>query len=534
MPGTLICSNRSATANNRRPPADAVPRLGAPERQQPMGRIGTALASAGILFAGLALGFGPAAGPAVAKDLTDRSVPAQAPQVSGALQASGAPQVSQPAPASQSAPAGLVLSTADVTVDKGDTLAKLLAAQGVPPDNRRAVLAAISDIFDPASLQAGSRLRLTFAPATAANAGGNVTSGGAALGAHAGGAGTSSSGASAVPTRLVETVELMSGDTTSLTVHIDAARPVSDQDIAHALRGHSAGQLSKASIWTANRQPDAGAADQRQTASAVPEDDGQFTVRHVTGSVGKNLRTALLAEELPSPLADEIILGFKAGPGQRPTLHDTATFEVIYEGVQRDGKLDEPQLRYAMLDDGGKTRRIYRYQTDDQTTTLMQADGHGVALLDLGKPLQIDARITSPFGWRIHPVFGDRRFHEGVDFGAPTGTPVVAASDGVVEDIGWRGNYGKYIRLRRDGHLATAYAHLSGFARGLQRGSAVKRGDIIAYVGRSGVATGPHLYYEVLVDGKRIDPMKTPSVPVNLTGQQLAEFQRYVETTPEE
>ena len=425
-----------------------------------------------------------------------------------------------------------MLSTADVTVDKGDTLARLLAAQGVPADNRRAVLAAISDIFDPASLQPGSRLRLTFAPPPA-DAAGTPT---------------------AAPARLVQTVELMSGDSTSITVHIDAPRPVSEQDIAHALRGHGAGQPSaeqsssgqpsaqpspgqpaKASIWTASHLPEAGTtADQRQTSSLAPEDDGQFIVRHVAGTVGKNLRTALLAEELPPSLVDEIMLGFKAGPGQRPALHGTASFDVIYEGVQRDGKLDEPQLRYAMLDDGGKTRRIYRYQTDDQTTTLMQDDGHGVALLDLGKPLQIDARITSPFGWRIHPVFGDRRFHEGVDFGAPTGTPVVAASDGVIEDIGWRGNYGKYIRLRHDGRLATAYAHLSGFARGLQRGSTVKRGDVIAYVGRSGVATGPHLYYEVLVDGKQIDPLKPTAVPVNLTGQQLAEFQRYVETTPEE
>src|SRR5262249_50705672 len=173
-------------------------------------------------------------------------------------------------------------------------------------------------------------------------------------------------------------------------------------------------------------------------------------------------------------------------------------------------------------------------ETEDQTT-LMQEDGHGVALVDLGKPLRIDARITSPYGWRIHPVFGDRRFHEGVDFGAPTGTPVVATSDGVVEDIGWRGNYGKYIRLRHDGHPATAYAHLSRFAAGLQRGSTGERGGVIAFVGRSGVATGPHLYYEVLVDGKQIDPMKSvPAVPVSLTGQQLAEFQKYVETTPEE
>jgi len=149
--------------------------------------------------------------------------------------------------------------------------------------------------------------------------------------------------------------------------------------------------------------------------------------------------------------------------------------------------------------------------------------------------LRIEAKITSPYGWRIHPVFGDLRFHEGVDFGAPKGTPVVATADGTIEDIGWRGNYGEYIRVRHDGHLATAYAHLAGFARGMHRGTEVKRGEVIGYVGRTGVATGPHLYYEVMIDGKRIDPMKTPPVmQVSLTGTQLAEFEKFVETTPQE
>jgi|GEM_PF-1615150 len=475
--------------------------------------------SVGLLVAGACGVLGTASGAmvqgAMAKDLGDR-FPATAPSAAA-----------QPAKNA----GGLIVSMANVTADKGNMLDRLLAAQNVPADNRRAVLAALSDMIDPASLPAGSRLRLTFAPADDATAGS--------------------------ATRLVQTVEVTTGDTTSLMVHIDAARPVSDQDVAKALQARSGTSGGKASIWIVNQkpadqQPDGQQAatggsttDRSQAASlGTPaesgqadsaEGDGQFVVQHVTGTVGKNLRAALIAKGLPAAVADEIVLGFKAGPGRLPALHAAATFEVIYEGLQRGSKLDDPQLRYAMLDDGGKTQRIYRYQTDEQTTTLMQEDGHGVALVDLGKPLQIDARITSPYGWRIHPVFGDRRFHEGVDFGAPTGTPVVATSDGVVEDIGWRGNYGKYVRLRHDGHLATAYAHLSGFARGLQRGSTVKRGDIIAYVGRSGVATGPHLYYEVLVDGKQIDPMKSiPGEPVSLTGQQLAEFQKYVETAPEE
>jgi murein DD-endopeptidase MepM/ murein hydrolase activator NlpD len=502
MPGITVCIGRSAIARQRhhdvRRSVSSVVRRYNPSRNS----LKFAVLSAGFVLAGLCT-FAAPARDAFARDIDDHSA------IAAVLPPAGA------------AGGGLVVSTANVAVDKGDTLDRLLAAQGVPADNRRAVLDALGDMMDPAGLQAGSRLRLTFAPA----------------------------GGTAGATRLVQTIELMTGDTTSLTVHIDAPRQVSDQDLAEALHAHAG--AGKASIWVAHQQQDnqgasgqkpaeqqaaaGGGADRAPTADLTPAEDGQFIVQHMTGMVGRNLRASLIAKDLPAALADEIVLGFKAGSGPSSAPHATATFEVIYEGVQRDGKLEEPQLRYAMLDDNGKTRRIYRYQTDDQTTTLMQEDGHGVALVDLGKPLQIDARITSPYGWRIHPVFGDRRFHEGVDFGAPTGTPVVATSDGVVEDIGWRGNYGKYIRLRHDGHLATAYAHLSGFARGLQRGSTVKRGDVIAYVGRTGVATGPHLYYEVLVDGKQIDPMKSPpAVPVSLAGQQLAEFQRYVGATPEE
>jgi murein DD-endopeptidase MepM/ murein hydrolase activator NlpD len=395
--------------------------------------------------------------------------------------------------ATAATPAGVnrAASNVEIVVGKDDTLADILVGQGISPSSRRAVLKAISDVFDPASLQIGARLRLTLAPEDPlANA---ATS----------------------PSHVVQAIELTSGETVALTIHVDA-----DSGLA---ANASTVPLPAASVPAST-----------QVASR-PAEDGQFVVRHVAGIVGPNFRRTLQAVKLPPSLIDEIALGFKADPAQHATLPQTAAFDVIYEGVLRDGKFDDPQLRYATVNDGGKVRRIYRYQTDDATTALMRADGQGVALIDLGRPLQIDARITSPFGWRIHPVFGDRRFHEGVDFGAPTGTPVVAACDGVIEDIGWRGNYGDYIRLRHDGHVATAYAHLSSFARGLRRGSPVKRGDVIAYVGRSGVATGPHLYYEVLVDGKQIDPMKTPpAVPVSLTGTQLAEFRKFVETAAEE
>ncbi len=143
----------------------------------------------------------------------------------------------------------------------------------------------------------------------------------------------------------------------------------------------------------------------------------------------------------------------------------------------------------------------------------------GTHLVTLETPVE-DERITSPYGWRVHPILKKRRFHKGVDFGAPEGTPVHAAEDGVIEAIGRRGHYGLYVRIRHCSTVETAYAHLASFTPGLEVGSTVSRGQVIAEVGRTGWATGPHLYYEVIVNGHRINPNKPGlRVPVDLPAQ---------------
>lgn len=131
-----------------------------------------------------------------------------------------------------------------------------------------------------------------------------------------------------------------------------------------------------------------------------------------------------------------------------------------------------------------------------------------LAGLLLSQPLP-GAEISSGYGWRVHPILKRRRFHEGVDFRAPRGTPIQAAADGVVEEVSKRGHYGLYLRIRHSDRVQTAYAHMAQFAEGLRAGDFVHRGQVIATVGTSGWATGPHLYYEVIVDGNRIDPLAT-------------------------
>lgn len=135
------------------------------------------------------------------------------------------------------------------------------------------------------------------------------------------------------------------------------------------------------------------------------------------------------------------------------------------------------------------------------------------------------ARISSPFGWRVHPILKVRRFHKGVDYAAPVGTPVHAAGDGVIESMGREPRFGWVLRIRHDGALETAYSHLARFTPGLKVGSAVSAGAVIGTVGHSGWATGPHLDYEVIVNGRSVDPagLKTrPTLHLLPTEQLLA------------
>jgi len=255
-----------------------------------------------------------------------------------------------------------------------------------------------------------------------------------------------------------------------------------------------------------------------------------FAVHSRSGDVSGDLRTSLAASALPAPVIDEVIIAFTYDPDLPADPPPGSHFTVVYEALEESGiDADAPRLRYASLQSDGTEHRIYRYQMNGGDVAFVEPSGRGVVPLRLAQPVH-NAGITSPWGWRIHPVLGVRKFHRGVDFGAPAGTPVHAAADGVLETIGWRGHYGRYVRLRHSQRVETAYAHLSRFAKGLRPGTPVRRGQVIAYVGASGLATGPHLYYEVLIDRQQVDPEEQGlAVPVQLAGNSLARFQTYLE-----
>ena len=164
-------------------------------------------------------------------------------------------------------------------------------------------------------------------------------------------------------------------------------------------------------------------------------------------------------------------------------------------------------MLFAALTLSGQRRELTRFTPSSGKTDYFDQKGRSVRKTLMRTPID-GARLSSGFGMRRHPILGYSRMHRGVDFAAPKGTPIYAAGDGVVERAGRNGGYGKYIRLRHNGSYKTAYAHLSGYAKGVKRGRRVRQGQIIGYVGSTGQSTGPHLHYEVMVNGKQVNPRK--------------------------
>lgn len=204
-------------------------------------------------------------------------------------------------------------------------------------------------------------------------------------------------------------------------------------------------------------------------------------------------------------------------------------FEVLIEKKydEETGFLDRGTLIFSGLETPKIKLKFYRYDLKDSTADYFDEKGHGVKKALLQTPIK-GGKINSGFGNRKHPILGFTRFHKGVDFKAPKGTPVWAAGDGFVRKIGYLGSYGNYVLLQHSGLYSTAYAHLSRYEKSLKKGAHVKQGQIIGYVGSTGRATGPHLHYEVLFKNGQINPktLKMPSQK-NLTGNTLKNFTAY-------
>ncbi len=211
-------------------------------------------------------------------------------------------------------------------------------------------------------------------------------------------------------------------------------------------------------------------------------------------------------------------------------IHPNDTLEVMYESYETEsGNVSKTgDILYAKLKLGNREIPLYRFEMSDGRVDYFQPDGRSIKRTLMKTPIN-GARMSSGFGKRRHPVLGYTKMHKGVDFAASRGTPIFAAGDGVIEKAGWFSSYGKYIRIRHNSKLKTAYAHMSKIKPTIKPGRRVKQGQVIGYVGTTGRSTGPHLHYEVLSRGRQVNP-RSVNLPTGeeLSGKEMANFKATV------
>lgn len=284
--------------------------------------------------------------------------------------------------------------------------------------------------------------------------------------------------------------------------------------------------------------------DVAQKIAVDREADGSFTARkikkdltrslaRVASPIQSSLYLAGEAQGLPPSVLAELIRIYSWDVDFQRDIRRGDSFEVLYEEIRDDeGKIvDTGDILFAALTLSGDRKPLYRHETADGITGYFNDQGQGAQKALMRTPID-GARLSSGFGARRHPILGYTRMHQGVDFAAASGTPIYAAGDGIVEVAGRNGGYGNYIRIRHNGQYSTAYAHLRTFHRGIGRGKRVKQGQVIGYVGTTGRSTGPHLHYEIMVEGRQVNPLRVrmPSGR-KLKGGELERFMAAKEQT---
>jgi len=259
----------------------------------------------------------------------------------------------------------------------------------------------------------------------------------------------------------------------------------------------------------------------------------QWELQHVPavahGRIDSSLYEAAVQSGLPVPVLMQMIRAYSFDVDFQRDIHPGDAFEVLFvRQVDLEGLSvcnDGPVL-YASLQTKGRLLRIYRYTALDGETDFFNERGQSVRKTLMLTPID-GARLSSGYGMRRHPILGYSRMHKGLDFAAPTGTPIMAAGDGVVVEAGRKGNYGNAVVLRHPNEYRTLYGHMSRIARGIKSGARVKQGEVIGYVGSTGMSTGPHLHYEVLHRGKHVNPASVVSPPGRtLAGEDLKLFRQ--------
>ncbi len=224
----------------------------------------------------------------------------------------------------------------------------------------------------------------------------------------------------------------------------------------------------------------------------------------------RSLYETALRDEVPRPVIENLIRIYSFDVDFQRKVQPGNSFEVLYAGDQDKPGAGSPHtdVLFAALTVGGETKRLYRYQTpDDGLIDYYDESGKSAKKFLVRKPVA-EGIMRSGFGLRRHPILGYVKMHTGVDWAAPTGTQIYAAGNGVIEKEGWESGYGKFILIRHNNGYETAYGHMSAYAKGTHEGEHVRQGQVIGFVGSTGLSTGSHLHFEIRINDRFVDPMR--------------------------
>ena len=267
-----------------------------------------------------------------------------------------------------------------------------------------------------------------------------------------------------------------------------------------------------------------------ETNRQVAEDSEEEDDRRGGVRLYESLYETALKNELPRQTVDELvrIFGYDVDFQRRVAQGDA--FEIFYGSDDENGT---PEVLYASLTVGGEARRVYRYQGEDGTVDFFDDAGRSLKKFLIRKPIA-DGILRSGFGSRFHPILGYSRPHTGIDWANKVGTPILAAGNGTIRFADWKSGYGRHIEIQHANGYVTTYSHMSGFAKSMNQGVRVRQGQVIGYLGSTGLSTGPHLHYEVLINGSFVDPLKI-RLPRGreLEGRGLVDFKRQREQVDE-
>ena len=351
-----------------------------------------------------------------------------------------------------------------VTVKRGDTLMSILTRNGAERWQAKAIYEAMAPVFLAKSLQKGQEIRFTLAPAP-------------------------SNTGQMEPVK----VSLFTG---------------SNHDVSVARNG--------AGDYVASDEP-------------IELADGIRKKKYPKrATLYSSFYDAALNQNLSSDMITRVLRIHSYDADFKRRVQAGDAFEMFFDLKKDDqGQETEPsELLYTAMTLDNETRRFFRFRTPDGVVDFYDQEGNSAKKFLMRKPVK-GARFTSGFGMRRHPILRRTKMHTGTDWAAPRGTPILAAGTGIVEEVGRKGGYGNYARIRHANGFKTTYSHMARYAQGMRPGIKVTQGQVIGYVGSTGLSSGPHLHFEVLVNNRHVNPM-TIHVPRGrqLTGKLLAKFQR--------